>query len=76
MWRVKRDLIMLLGVDEEEIIPISAKTGLGSRSAGSDRLTRASAAKFLRKAIEGTGFDSHYDSYKGVIAYVQVLTAA
>ena len=71
---VKRDLKILLGVEDEEIIPISAKTGLGVEAvleaiqAKIPAPTR-SADKPLRALI----FDSHYDSYKGVIAYVRVF---
>ncbi len=71
---VKRDLKILLGVEDDEIIPISAKTGLGV-----EEVLEAIAAKIpaptrsedmpLRALI----FDSHYDSYKGVIAYVRVF---
>jgi GTP-binding protein LepA len=71
---VKRDLKILLGVDEEEIIPISAKTGLGVEDvleaiAAKIPAPERSAEKPLRALI----FDSHYDSYKGVIAYVRVF---
>ncbi len=71
---VKRDLKILLGVEDEEIIPISAKTGQGVEAvleaiqAKIPAPTR-SADKPLRALI----FDSHYDSYKGVIAYVRVF---
>lgn len=71
---VKRDLIMLLGVDEDEIIPISAKTGLGvgevlEAIASRVPAPQSSSGKPLRALV----FDSHYDSYKGVIAYVRVF---
>jgi len=71
---VKRDLKVLLGVDEEEIIPISAKTGLGVEA-----VLEAIAAKIPapersdQKPLRALIFDSHYDSYKGVIAYVRVF---
>lgn len=71
---VKRDLKILLGVEDDEILPISAKTGVGV-----EEVLEAIAAKIpapkrseempLRALI----FDSHYDSYKGVIAYVRVF---
>ncbi len=71
---VKRDLKILLGVEDEEIIPISAKTGLGV-----EEVLEAIAAKIpapIRseaKPLRALIFDSHYDSYKGVIAYVRVF---
>ena len=71
---VKRDLKMLLGVEDDEILPISAKTGVGV-----DAVLEAIAAKIpapIRsedKPLRALVFDSHYDSYKGVIAYVRVF---
>jgi len=71
---VKRDLITLLGVEDDEILPISAKTGLGVEA-----VLEAIAAKIPApvrsedKPLRALIFDSHYDSYKGVIAYVRVF---
>lgn len=71
---VKRDLKILLGVEDDEIIPISAKTGLGV-----EEVLEAIAAKIPapirseEKPLRALIFDSHYDSYKGVIAYVRVF---
>ncbi|MEK7326343.1 MAG: translation elongation factor 4, partial [Chloroflexota bacterium] len=71
---VAKDVGNLLGTPVEEIIKISAKEGLNIRDVleavvkqvpppkGDD----ASPARALI-------FDSHYDSYKGVIAYVRVV---
>ena len=71
---VTKDLNQLLGVDEEEIIAISAKTGLGV-----DRVLEAVARRVppptidKEKPLRALIFDSHYDSYKGVIAYTRVF---
>jgi GTP-binding protein LepA len=71
---VKRDLINLLGCDEGEIISISAKTGLNV-----ENVLEAIAQKIPAperdpdKPLRALIFDSHYDSYKGVIAYVRVF---
>ena len=71
---VKKDLMNLLGVAEEEIIPISAKTGLNV-----ERVLEAIAQKVpeplrdLDQPMRALIFDSHYDPYKGVIAYVRVF---
>ena len=71
---VKRDLKILLGVEDDEIIPISAKTGFGV-----EEVLEAIVAKIpapIRsedKPLRALIFDSHYDSYKGVIAYVRVF---
>ena len=71
---VKRDLKILLGVEDEEIIPISAKTGFGV-----EEVLEAIVAKIPApiqsedKPLRALIFDSHYDAYKGVIAYVRVF---
>jgi len=71
---VKKDLVNLLGVDEEEIIPISAKTGQNV-----DLVLEAIAKKIpepprnINQPLRALIFDSHYDPYKGVIAYVRVF---
>ena len=71
---VKRDLKILLGIEDDEIIPISAKTGLGV-----EEVLEAIAAKIPAptksedQSLRALIFDSHYDSYKGVIAYVRVF---
>ena len=71
---VTKDLNQLLGVEEDEIIAISAKTGLGV-----DRVLEAVARRVppptidKEKPLRALIFDSHYDSYKGVIAYTRVF---
>ena len=71
---VTRDLVALLGVAENEIIPISAKTGLNVEAvlqAIADRVPAPKADKEL--PLRALVFDSHYDAYMGVIAYVRVF---
>ncbi|MGV8050312.1 MAG: translation elongation factor 4 [Anaerolineaceae bacterium] len=74
---VKKDLVTLLGVAEDEIIPISAKTGLNV-----ERVLEAIAQRVLPPTrnmdvpLRALIFDSHYDSYKGVIAYVRAFDGA
>ena len=71
---VTKDLNQLLGVEDDEIIAISAKTGLGV-----DRVLEAVARRVppptidKEKPLRALIFDSHYDSYKGVIAYTRVF---
>ncbi|MBI1879504.1 MAG: elongation factor 4, partial [Chloroflexi bacterium] len=71
---VAQEIEDLIGIDAADVLPVSAKTG-----AGVDELLAAiveripppigQAAAPLRALI----FDSHYDAYKGVIAYVRVV---
>ena len=71
---VKRDLKILLGVEDEEIIPISAKTGLGVEAVLETIAAKIPAPiRSEERPLRALIFDSHYDSYKGVIAYVRVF---
>ena len=72
--RVSRQVINLLGCDENEIIHISAKTGQNV-----DRVLDAVVDKIPAPTGEVDGptraliFDSYYDDYRGVILYVRVV---
>ncbi|MBM4424966.1 MAG: elongation factor 4 [Chloroflexi bacterium] len=71
---IAKDVSDLLGVPIGDVLKISAKEGLNVRDvleAVVKRIPppRGDAASPLRALI----FDSHYDSYKGVIAYVRVI---
>jgi len=71
---VKKDLVNLLGVPEEEIIPISAKTGQNVElvlEAIAQKVPQPS--RNIDQPLRALIFDSHYDPYKGVIAYVRVF---
>jgi GTP-binding protein LepA len=71
---IAEDVSNLLGTPAAEILQISAKEGENVRAV-MDRIVRdippprGSAEKPLRALI----FDTHYNSYKGVIAYVRVF---
>ncbi|MDP3964848.1 MAG: translation elongation factor 4 [bacterium] len=72
--RVAADLEKLLGVKKEEIIAISAKTGLNvdqvlERVVSQVPPPRGKADQPLRALV----FDSVYDSYRGVVAYIRVV---
>ncbi|GFP27394.1 translation elongation factor 4 [Candidatus Hakubella thermalkaliphila] len=71
---VKQELSDLLGVKEEEILEISAKTGHGVGQLLERIITdipppRGSEEGALRALI----FDSFYDSYRGVIALIRIV---
>lgn len=72
--RVKNEIMNLIGCKDEEIILTSAKTGKNVEQildAIVERVPPPSGdnAKPLRALI----FDSKYDDYKGVVAYVRVV---
>ncbi len=71
---VAEDIASLLGVKADEVIRISAKDGLNVDQVLESIVRRVpppkdDSASRLRALI----FDSHYDSYKGVIAYIRVF---
>jgi GTP-binding protein LepA len=73
--RVSKEVGQFIGLLDDEIIPASAKTG-----AGIDEILEAIVAKIPPPADDGEDkplraliFDSHYDAYKGVIAYVKIV---
>ena len=71
---VAEEIEDLLGVDASEILRISAKEGIGTRPVleaivGQIRPPQDGADAALRALV----FDSHYDLYKGVVAYVRIM---
>lgn len=75
--QVKEELSYLLEVDSEDVFEVSGKTGINV-----DKLLRAVIEKVpTPKAIINDGpkaliFDSTFDPYKGVIAYLRVFSGS
>ncbi len=71
---VLNELSMLLGVDESEILQISAKEGTNIAAVLEAIIQRIPAPSgLLQNKLKALIFDTHFDSYKGVIAYVRVV---
>lgn len=71
---VAEDLHQLLGTPVEQIIHISAKQGLNVDKVLDAIVEQIPPPKGSDdKPLEALIFDSHYDSYKGAIAYVRVF---
>lgn len=71
---VAQEVEDLIGLDAADVLPVSAKTGAGVSELLAAIVERVPppSGKFdapLRALI----FDSHYDAYKGVIAYIRVV---
>jgi GTP-binding protein LepA len=70
---VTEELVELLGVDEDDIIKISAKTGEGVRDVLDAIVDRTPAPKTTQKETRGLVFDSYYDPYRGVVSLVRLV---
>ncbi|MFZ5819099.1 MAG: translation elongation factor 4 [Chloroflexota bacterium] len=71
---VAEDVGSLLGVDPEAVLRVSAKAGLNVESVLEAIVANVPPPPDENQApLRALVFDSHYDSYKGVIAYVRVV---
>ena len=72
--KTKKEIVHILGCKEEEILEASGKTGIGV-----DGILRAIVEKVPApsgqpdKPLRALIFDSKYDTYKGVLAYVRIV---
>ncbi|HUN22522.1 MAG TPA: translation elongation factor 4 [Anaerolineales bacterium] len=71
---VTQEIVDLMGVDAEQVITISAKSGINVEAVLEAVVKYIPApTQDVEKPLRALVFDSHYDSYKGVIAYVRVV---
>lgn len=72
--KTTKEIIELIGCREEEILKVSAKTGQGVEAILDAVIERIAPPKIDRaKPLRALIFDSIYDDYRGVIAYVRVF---
>jgi GTP-binding protein LepA len=71
---IAEDISNLLGTPAEDVIRISAKEGLNINAVLEAIVNQVPAPRGDdQAALQALIFDSHYDSYKGVVAYVRVV---
>ena len=71
---VAEDVGALLGIDPLDVIQVSAKEGVNVDQILEAIVTRIPPPKDADDVpLRALIFDSHYDSYKGVIAYVRIV---
>lgn len=75
--KVKQEIVKLLGVDDGDILSISGKTGEGVPELLDEIIKKMPTAREYTGAqddkLRALIFDSVYDDYKGVVAYVRVM---
>ena len=75
--RVIEELVTAFGFEPDEVLQVSAKDGTGVRAlleAVVERVPPPEAHE--ERPLRALVFDSKYDSYKGVMAYVRVMDGA
>ncbi|MBI9045380.1 MAG: elongation factor 4 [Anaerolineaceae bacterium] len=71
---ISNDISNLLGVSDAEIHKISAKDGLNVEGVLEAIVEQVPPPPdYSTKPLRALIFDSHYDSYKGVVAYIRVF---
>ena len=71
---VSKDLGNLLGIDSASILRISAKSGTNVEQVLEKIVEQVPPPRYdPNLPLQSLIFDSHYDSYKGVIAYVRIF---
>lgn len=76
--QVKEELSYLLGIEESEILEISGKTGKNVQDLLERviRLVPAPKVEWSDKNTRAVTFDSSFDAYKGVLAFVRVMSGS
>lgn len=72
--KTKKEIIHILGCKEEEILEASGKTGIGVENILKTIVEKIPAPQGdAEKPLRALIFDSKYDTYKGVLAYVRIV---
>ena len=70
---VTEELVELLGVDEDDILKISAKTGEGVVDVLDAVVDRVPPPKTAQEETRALIFDSYYDPYRGVVSLARLV---
>lgn len=72
--RVKAEIEDVIGLDTSDAVLASAKTGIGIKEILEQVVNKIPPPKGDAAApLQALIFDSHYDAYRGVIAYIRVM---
>lgn len=70
----KKEIARFLGIEETEIFEISAKTGQGVGELLDEVIKKVPPAPLAQtESVKALIFDSYYDQYRGVIAFVRIV---
>ncbi len=71
---VREEMKQTLGIETDEILGCSAKTGVGCEEVLAEIIKRVPAPAGDPKAtLQAMVFDAHYDEFRGAITYVRVM---
>ncbi|BBO30977.1 translation elongation factor 4 [Lacipirellula parvula] len=72
--QVREEMVQTLGLDADEVLGCSGKTGLGCEDVIKAVIDRVPAPTGDPKAtLQAMVFDAHYDEFRGAITYVRVM---
>ena len=75
--KVSRELVDTIGFDKEEIIMVSAKTGVGIKKLIEAIITRIPPPKGdVKKPTQALIFDSIFDEYKGIVTSIRLVNGS
>lgn len=75
--KTKQQIVDFLGIPEEEIFEISAKTGVGVESLLEAVIEKIpSPSMDPGDSLQALIFDSYYDTHRGVIAFIRIFEGA
>ncbi len=72
--KTKAEIVNIIGCKQEEILSVSGKTGAGVAELIKEIVKRVPPPKIAEeKPLRALIFDSQYDDYRGVVAYIRVM---